>query len=145
MRYVRGLICFWLIVSTSLLGMTGFAQGAFLCLGAGGVGIETEACESACSYRSSESDHDDHSDHGVCEYEDSCGACIDIPLPAGGAAKRMLRPDSGSMLRVLMVCATYQTSSIVVGGQISRANLFCIPPGGGDGLLASLRTVVLLT
>jgi hypothetical protein len=144
MRYLRGLIYFWLIVSAPLLGMTGFAQGAFLCWGDGGVGIETEACESGCSYRSSESDHEEHSDHGLCEYEDSCGTCIDIPLPSGGTIKRVLRPDSESELRVVAVCATHQTESIVVGGQASGAGLVCIPPGGVDGVLASLRTVVLL-
>jgi hypothetical protein len=144
MRYLRGLIYFWLIVSTPLLGMTGFAQGAFLCLGDGGVGIETEACESGCSYRSSESDHDEPSDQCVYEYEESCGDCIDILLPSGGAVQRVLSPDSESELRVVAVCATHQTESIVIGGQASGASLVCIPPGGGDGSLAYLRTVVLL-
>ena len=146
MRYLRGLICFWLIASAPLLGMTGFARGAFLCWGAGGyVGIETESCEPHyCESPYSSSDHEESSDYVDCEDDDSCEPCIDIPLPSGGATKRLLRRGCGSVLRRIMVCATHLAEPIVTGPQAAEEYSRCPRPGGGDGSIASLRTIVLL-
>jgi len=133
-------------MSAPLLGMTGFTQGAFLCWGdQGHVGIETEACESHCEAPSS-SDHEEHSDCGVCIEDDSCGACIDIPLPPGGATKRLLRRGDESVAKTAAPdCAVVQANPAVTGPQTSFAGFLRPQPPGGDGSIASLRTVILLT
>ena len=145
MRYLRGLICFWLILSAPLLGMTGFAQGAFLCWGAGGyVGIETEPCEPHCESPSSSSDHRESLGHGDAEDHDSCGVCIDIPLPSGGAIKRLRWRDYESAVRRVTVCVTHWGEPIVTGLETAEEYSRCPRPGGGDESIASLRTIILL-
>ena len=147
MRCLRGLMCFWLIVSAPLLGMTGFAPGAFLCWGAGGqIGIETESCEPHyCESPYSSSDHQESPGYAdCCEDDDSCGACIDIPLPSGGATERLLRSGCGSVLRRVMVCPTHLAGPIATGLEAAEAYFRRRRPGAGDESIASLRTIVLL-
>ena len=142
MRYLRGLICFWLILSTPLLGMTGFAQGAFLCLGDGGrIGVETEACIPHRDSSVSSSDHKEPSSSADCEDEDFCGACIDIPLPSGAAISRLLRSARGTVLRNMMVCVMPHAEPIVSARQAPGEYSSCPQ---GDGVIASRRTIVLL-
>lgn len=144
MRCIRGLFCLWLVVSAPLLGVGGSAQGAFLCWGSDGyVGIETQACESHCGESSDASDHDDHPEHAVCQAEESCGTCIDIPLPSGAAPKRIVRPG-GSVSRPAIVAAPSQPEPIAAEAQ--EINRYCLRShaGGGDESIACLRTVVLL-
>jgi len=126
--------------------MTGFAQGAFLCWGAEGhVGIETEACEPhSCESPSVSLDHEESSAHADCGDDDSCGACIDIPLPSGGATKRLLRRDRGSVSRRVMVYVTHLPELIVTGPQAAEEYSRCLRPGVGGESIASLRTIVLL-
>ena len=145
MRYLRGLICFWLIASAPLLGMTGFAQGAFLCWGGDGhVGIETESCEPHFASPSSSPDHEEPSAHADSEDHDSCGACIDIPLPSGGATTRLLRRGSGSVSRRAVVCVTHIPEPNVTGLEAAEEYSRCPRHGAGGGSIASLRTIVLL-
>jgi hypothetical protein len=150
MRYFHGFICWCLIASSPLLGMTGFAQGAFLCLGSGGhFGIETESCESHCESEIPE-DHDvfpDLSDlpgYSECKDDESCGTCIDIPLPPGGATKRLLRPDSESVKRVPLVCLAGLPEPIVTGLAVDGENNRCMRFGATGESIASLRTIILL-
>ena len=147
MRYLRGIIYSWLIVSAPLLGMTGFADNAFLCWGSGGhICIETQACETSCQtpafYSSSKEhlDYDEHSDSCVCTDGSECGACIDIPLPSGGATVRPVRSGGWFTPQNALLCAAPQADPIITG------DLYWLTPsnGGGDGTIASLRTVVLL-
>jgi hypothetical protein len=146
MRCIRGLIYFWLIASTPVLGMTGFAQGTFLCWGGdGSFGIGTEICDPHGESASSSSDHEESSDHGDHADEDSCcEPCIDIPLPSGGAIKHLPRSGSGSVLRCVMVCAAPHAEPIVAGHEAAKEYFRCPRPGGGEGAVASLRTIVLL-
>ena len=132
-----------LIVSAPLLGVAGFDRGAFLCWGDGGhIGIEIESCETHCETPSFSEDFSIYA--GCREDDDSCGACIDIPLPSGWATKRIVRRFGGSELRRITLCAAYCPESIVNGrepaGQYSRYPR----PGAGDESITSLRTIVLL-
>lgn len=146
MRYLRGLIYFWLIVSAPLLGMAPLAQGAFLCWGAGGhVGVETEACESHCESPTSSSDHEESSARDDCEDDESCcGACIDIPLPSGVAIKQLLRRAGGSVLRGVTVCIMHIAEPDVTGFKAAEEYSRFPRPGAGGESIASLRTIVLL-
>ena len=142
MRYLRRVICFWLIVSAPLLGMTGFDRGAFLCWGAGGhVGIETESCDPHCESPAVSSDHEDYAG---CGDDDSCGACIDIPLPSGAATKRLLRCGLAPVLRRVMICVNHWAKPIVTGLEAAEEYSRCRRQGGRDESIASLRTIVLL-
>lgn len=143
MRYVRGLVYFWLIVSTPLLGMTGFAQGAFLCWGSDGhVGIEIESCDPHRESASVSADHSGLSDHFGCQDDDSCGTCIDIPLPLGGATTRVVRPERAGASRglALVTQAAESHDSVTAGGGYCRRGR----PARADESIASLRTIVLL-
>ena len=145
MRYLRGLICFWLIASAPLLGMTPIVQEAYLCWGDGGhVGIETGSCEPHHESSFSSSDHEESSAHADSEDHDSCGACIDIPLPSVGATQCLIRSGSGSGSPGVPVCVAHPAEPIVAGPQAAREYSRYPRLGGGDEAIASLRTVVLL-
>ena len=145
MRYLRGIVSFWLIVSAPLLGMAPLAEGAFLCWGDGGhVGIETGSCETHCAPPSSSSDHRESSDHGDAEDHDSCGACIDIPLPSGGATNRLLRRDSKSVSRRVMVCLPHPVEPVDTGPQAAEEYSRSGRQEGGGVSTAPLRTIILL-
>jgi len=155
MRYLRGIICCWLIASAPLLGMTGFAENAFLCWGSDGhLGIETQTCKSTCEspcFSSEIDDHDDHDDHeeqpgsALCEHDDSCGSCIDIPLPPGGVLSRLVSTTSGlNPSAAVAILPAPSITLVVKDRQIAGAHWPDAPPGG-DAAIASLRTVVLLT
>jgi hypothetical protein len=147
MRFICGLMCFWLIITAPLVGMTGFAQGAFLCWGdSGHVGIETEVCEPHCDSRfhSSSSDHEGASVHDACEDENICGACIDIPLPSGGAIDRIAAVGRESASKGMMACIPPHAETTVTAGQAPGAYLLCSCGVVSDESIASLRTVVLL-
>jgi len=126
--------------------MTGLAQGAFLCWGAGGyVGVETEACEFHCESPTSSSDHEESSYYDDCEDNESCcGACIDIPLPSGVAIKQLLRRAGGSVLRRVTVCVTHIAEPDVTGLEAAEEYSRFPRPGAGGESIASLRTIVLL-
>jgi hypothetical protein len=144
MRFIRGLMCFWLIISAPLVGMTGFTEGAFLCWGdSGHVGIETEACEPHCGASSHSSDHEGASAYEACEDENVCGTCIDIPLPSGGTIDRISATGRESASKGMMACIPPHAETTVTARQAPGAYLLC-PGGGGDESIASLRTVVLL-
>ncbi|MDP7288538.1 MAG: hypothetical protein QGH94_11150 [Phycisphaerae bacterium] len=151
MRYLRGIICCWLIASAPLLGMTGFAENAFLCWGSDGyVGIETQACkttsQSPC-FSSERDDHDDHDEHpgsALCDHDDACGSCIDIPLPSGEALSRLVSTGGGLNPSAVAILPAPSTTLVVTGPQTANAHWPGAPPGG-DAAIASLRTVVLLT
>ena len=145
MWYLRRLIYLWLIVSAPLLGVTGTDQAAFLCWGAGGhVGIEAEPCDPHCELPSASSDHEESSVYTVCQDDDSCGACIDIPLPSGWATKCFVRRPGGSELRRATVCVTYCREPVVTGFKAAGEYCRLSRPAAGDESIASLRTIVLL-
>jgi len=141
MRYLRGTICSWLIVSAPLLGMTGFAENAVLCWGSDGhVGIEAGECqvrsESACC-----SSEQDHADHAVCDENESRAGCFDIPLPRGGATAPQHRHGGGESWAKL-ICTIAPIGLNVADKRVDQSNRSDCPPGRGAA--AHLRTVILL-